>query len=249
MGKELTLSEAKEKYRVRKAFVISIEDKPYQVYNIEGYEHKIGEMNGTPTTWWLDYSSDPVRGEVTPERPLIPYVDKCTNRICWEIKFKQRNYMKHKWDDWDLRRSGTCEILANGKKIYSFGSFDVGYALSKAQYLMVNLMEHPYDFLNPENEIDRKIWYYGLPAKVKPSDCYPGEIRIIPDCTDTTPERWWKEYENRRKTVDFKSEKNETEWEKQDREMDEQDFEETKSYGMINHGDALWDGMINWFRS
>jgi hypothetical protein len=30
--------------------------------------------------------------------------------------------------------------------------------------------------------------------------------------------------------------------------MDEDDFNETKDYGVINHGDALWDGMINWFR-
>lgn len=246
---ELTLSEAKEKYRVRKAFDIYIEDKLHTVYDIDGYEHKNGEWNGTPTTWWLDYSRDVVRGEVTPERNLIPYVDKGNNRICWEIRFKQRNYMKHKWDEWSLRNSGTCEIFANGKKVYSFGTFDVSYALSKAQYLMVQLREHPYDFLNPENEQDRKIWYYGLPAKVKPSDYAPGEISILPDYTGIEPERWWDEYEKRRKPVDLKSDRELTDWEKQEIESDEQDFNETRSYGRINHGDALWDGMINWFRN
>jgi len=30
--------------------------------------------------------------------------------------------------------------------------------------------------------------------------------------------------------------------------MDESDVEEYKRYGSINHGDAFWDGMINWFR-
>jgi hypothetical protein len=30
--------------------------------------------------------------------------------------------------------------------------------------------------------------------------------------------------------------------------MDESDVDEHKRYGSINHGDAFWDGMINWFR-
>ena len=244
----MTLSQAREKFgKARKAFEIMIDDTPYVVYDIDGYEHQNGKWNGTPATWWLDFSSPAVKGEITPERNLVPYVDIGVNRICWEVRFKQSNYAKHKWDEWDIRSSGQCQIYANGRLVYSFGSRDVAYALSKAQYLMVNLMEHPYNFLNPEGERGRKIWYYGLPATVEPSHCH-GEIRIVPDYTQMDQEEWWKEYAIRKKPIDLPKEGEEWETERQDREMEEERFRETRDYGTINHGDALWDGMINWFR-
>ena len=56
MKESLTLEQAKEKYNPRKIFDILIRDKPYTVYDIEGYEHEYGKWNGCPTTWWLDYS-------------------------------------------------------------------------------------------------------------------------------------------------------------------------------------------------
>jgi hypothetical protein len=244
----MTLSQAREKFgKVRKAFDIIIDDKPYVVYDIDGYEHPNGKWNGTPTSWWLDFSSPAVKGGITPERELIPYVDKGVNRICWEIRFKQSNYAKHKWDEWSIRSSGQCQIYANGKLIYSFGSHDVSYALSKAQYMMVNLMEHPYNFINSEEEKGRKIWYYGLPAIVEPG-YDPGNIKVCPDYTQMDPEKWWEEYQIRKNPIDLPKDEEERETERQDREMEEESFQETRDYGVINHGDALWDGMINWFR-
>ena len=213
----MTLSAAAEKYgKPRKIFDIMIDDKPYPVYSIDGYE-------------------------------LLPYVDKGVNRICWEIRFKQKNYAKFKWDDFDIRSNGSCQIYANGKQVYSFGSRSVDYALAKAQYMMVNLMEHPYNFLNPTEEKGRKIWYYGLPAIVEPG-YEAGNIKVVPDYTDIDQEKWWEQYQIRKNPIDLPKDDEEWETERQDREMDEEDFRETKSYGTINHGDALWDGMIKWFR-
>jgi hypothetical protein len=246
----MTLSEAGKKYgKPRKIFDIMIDDKPYPVYSIDGYEHPNGKWNGCPDTWWLDYSEHPIKGGITPESDLVPYVDKGVNRICWEIRFKQSNYSKFKWDDWDIRSSGQCQIYANGKQVYSFGSRSVDYALAKAQYLMVNLMEHPYNFLNPEEERGRKIWYYGLPATIEPGYTR-GDISIVPDYSDIEQEEWWDLYKLRSHHVNIKKSNPEEEnyTEKQDREMDEDRFNETKEYGVINHGDALWDGMIEWFR-
>lgn len=253
--KRLTLNEAKEKfskihengrdYGVRKAFDITIDDKPYIVYSIEGYEHENGKLNGTPATWWLDYS-DYEPSEYYPEgnpRVLIPFVDKGCNRICFEINYKQRNSMKYKWDDYNLRRSGNCTIKANGKKIYFFTSYDLNHALAKAQTMIVTLMEHPFNFIRPEEEEGRKIWYYGLPAKVR-NGYEAGEIKIDPDYSEIEHDKWWDLYDERSRPVLPPK----TGSEKEDADMDGESRGESRDYGSINHGDALWDGMINWFR-
>jgi len=259
----LTLQQAQEKflkkndetgrvYGVNKIFDLMIDDRLYAVYDIDGYEHPNGHWNGTPKTWWLDYSDyhpvdedDEEEGEnFEPRiRELIPYVDKGVHRICWEIRYKQRNTVKYKWDDFDVRNGGSCEIYANGKLIYSFFSRSVDFGLAKAQYMMVNLMEHPYNFLNPEEEKGRKIWYYGLPATIEPG-YDPGNIRVVPDYTDISKENWWKEYYIRKNPILVQTDGQSM----SDKEMDDEHFAETRDYGTINHGDALWDGMINWFR-
>ena len=246
MGKYLTISKAREKYKVRKAFDVYLDDRLCTVYDIDGYHHVLGEMNDSPTTWWLDHTEEPVRGEFNFERELTPYINKGNNRICWEIRYKQNNYLKHKWDEYDLRANGKCEIYANGKLIYSFASRDLGYAMSKAQALTIELLEHPYNFINPENEIDRKIWYYGLPAKVKPSQHHPGEISIYPDYENISKKEWWKYYKERKNPIET-LEKSEY-YTEEDRDFDESGIEEFYDFGAINHGDAMWDGMINWFR-
>lgn len=152
--------------------------------------------------------------------------------------------MKYKWDEYDIRNSGRCEMYANGKLIYSFPSREIGYALSRAQSLEVILLEHPFNFLDQESENGRKIWYYGLPAKVRVSSSYPGEIGIIPDYSYMTQKEWWDAlWEKKRKIQPENYKKTE------DDEWDKEEFDEDRSFSSwINHGDALWDGMIWWFR-
>ena len=260
----LTLEQAKAKftkiheesgreYGVRKAFDLMIDDRPYGVYDIQDYHHPNGQWNGTPTTWWLDYSDyepnkeddeDNEDADFKPRiRELIPYVDKGVHRICWEIRYKQRNSIKYKWDEFDVRNGGSCSIFANGKLIYSFFSRSVDYALAKAQYMMVTLLEHPFNFLDQTENEGRKIWYYGLPATVK-LGYEPGNIRISPDYTDVSPETWWAEYYKRKNPLIVETDEESME----DKRIDDMNFRETRDYGEINHGDALWDGMIDWFR-
>jgi len=252
MQETLTLAQAQKKYgksegpliqKLHKIFDIMINDKLYPVYSIPGYEHQLGKSNGCPDTWWLDWSDYEATSDEDGDihepciRELIPYIDKGTHRTCWEIRYKQFNRMKHKWDEWDIRNGGRCEMYANGKLIYSFYSREIGYALSRAQSLETILLEHPFNFLNPDEESGRKIWYYGLPAAIRLS-CEPGEIGIVPDYSYMSKEDWWKELKNKKSKI--------TPEDYQKNDDDEFDNDEFDTW--INHGDALWDGMIGWFR-
>jgi len=246
MSEQLTLQQVKEKFgekNIRKIFEIQIHDKMYPVYSIEGYEHNLGKYNGCPETWWLDYSQyDTEIGN--PNRELIPYIDKGVHRICWEVNYRQFNSSKYKWDEWSIRNGGVCTIKANGKEVYKFHYRDLGGALSNAQVKIDKMIEHPFNFVNPEEEIGRKIWYYGLPATIL-LGYEPGEIRINPDYSYITSTDWWNELEKRKSKLTPEEISDE---EKEDLEMDKEHFEEYKDYGVINHGDVFYDGMINWFR-
>jgi hypothetical protein len=106
------------------------------------------------------------------------------------------------------------------------------------------LCSHPYNFLNPEEDDGRKIWYYGLPAFVR-NGYEPGEIQIEPDYSYLSTNEWWDELE-RRETPVYPKDIHEEE--EEDQKLKSEHFQEYKKWGKINHGSALWDGMINWFR-
>ncbi len=245
MEKYLTLDEAKKKYGtiengrlygVHKAFDIYINDNPHTVYSISGYEHELGKSNGSPAQWWLDYST-----EVNPERELVPYIDRNVHRVCWEIHYKQKNTSRHKGGGWRISGSGYCKIFANGKHVYSMSGSDIGSILSNAHTMTEKLLSHPYDFINPENDNGRKIYYYGLPATVRVGSSV-GEIWIYPEYTDIPEKDWWRLYSERKYPVDINA------YSKETMEIEKNDDNYDRSNATINHGDAFWDGMINWFR-
>ena len=245
MGK-LTLQQAKNQFgedNIRKIFEIQIYEKMYPVYSIEGYEHNLGKYNGCPDTWWLDYSQyDTEIGN--PERELIPYIDKGVHRVCWRVDYEQHNSTKYKWDEWDIRNGGICKIYANGKPVYKFHYRELKGALAAASNKIDEMIEHPFNFINPEEENGRKIWYYGLPAKIL-LGYEPGEIKIEPDYSYIPESEWWKELEKRQTNV---TPKYIDEEDNDDIKIEKEHFEESKDYGIINHGDVFYDGMIKWFR-
>ena len=248
---------------IRKIFDIYINDIPHPVYQIEGKTHKMGSLNGCPDSWWLYKGKE----EIPPnsrelllelsneefDKNLIPYIDKGVHRICWEINYKQRNSIKYKWDDYDIRSHGLCVLKANGREVYKFSYSDLHQALTKAQVLVNKLMSHPYNFLNPEEDNGRKIFFHGLPAFVQ-TGYEVGEIRIVPDYEEISKEKWWEIYE-------FVSDNNMSKFRKEkiltfqgeddydDSELHKEDINENKEYGSINWGDALSDGNIWWFRN
>jgi hypothetical protein len=228
----------------RKIFEILIRDKPYDVYDIDGKEHE--GHNGEPKTWWLYH------GDRLPEG-LIPPIDSenwepwhsSIQRHCWDIRFKQTNSTKEKWNETHFRSHTHVEMWCNGKLFYSFGTTGsdrgMSFAMAKVQYLQTMLSEHCFNFYDPQSENGRKIYWYGLPATVKVwRTSEPWEIGIIPDYTaGLDKQSWWKEYKKRKTNVGQQQE----DWEI---EKEEDNHDEKEDF--INWGDASHDQHINWFR-
>lgn len=235
---------------MRKIFDIYINDKPYPVYDIENKHHELGKWNNCPTTWWLLFENDhkdaKLLNEMEENYNLIPYIDRGVHRVCWEINYKQSNHIKYKWSEADIRDSGVCTLKANGREVYKFHSSDLMFAMSNVQILVGKILSHSYNFLEPEKDDGRKIFFCGLPAFVY-KGYEVGEIRIKPDYSKLNKKSWWQKY-------NFYNCHHETHEGFEDDET-EQDYEsflsESSEYqydDMINWGDALQDGKIWWFR-
>lgn len=144
----------------RPLFKTLIRDKVQWIYDRPGIEHELGKMNDCPSTWWLAHASE---SELT----WIPWIDKGANRPCWEINVKQDNYIKYKWEEHDIRSKTSIVMKCNGQIVYEFGCNDIAYGMSKAQFKMIEMMEHPFNFMDPESEIGRRIWYKGQAAVIE----------------------------------------------------------------------------------
>lgn len=222
-------------------FDVVVDRKTRGVYAIEGREHE--GSNGEPKTWWI-YMHDAlsVTDAVPPaDSDAFQPWHKWILRQCWDISFKESNYTKEKWDEIRFSHGLVCTMNCNGKPVYEFRTNDMSYAMAKAQTLIVQMGEHPYNFFSQGEDNGRKIYFYGMPATVQASSC-PGEIHIIPDYTDIDRAAWWEQYELRK--TPFGGEQDE-QW----RGMEADTISEHKHYDKINWGCALSDQHINWFRS
>lgn len=219
-----------EVLKARWVFNVMIRKQMYPVYSIDNRYH----WSGT-STWWV---------KVGDEGDLEPWTNHA-HRICFEYNIREYNTSKVKWDEYRISKGVQVTITANGKPFYEFGSYDTNYAFAKTQQLIVQLMEHPYNFLEPETENGRKIYFYGLPATIRASS-HPGEIGIVPDYSvGINRQKWWKLYEQRKHPVILPA-KDEFDVQMDDIEKEHDDENMGRDY--INWGDALSDGNINWFR-
>jgi len=151
-----------------KLFDIQIKDKLFEVWHRDE-KHNIGTLNGSSyedNMWvkyfdtWISPTCDPLT-EIT----WVPWHDwNGNNKVCFEIRIKQSNYVKHKYDEYSIRGTGICEIICNTRKVYEFYFGDINYAFACAQKMIMEMKEHFFDFKNPEKEIGRKIWYKRQPA-------------------------------------------------------------------------------------
>lgn len=222
---------------IRKIFEVLIHNKQFDVYDIEGKEHD--GYNGEPKSWWIYYADSLPEGMLPPidSSEWEPYSNSINRRL-WDIRFKESNTSKIKWDERRFSHHLHCEMYCNNKLVYSFGTSKLDFAFAKAQYLIVKMSEHSYNFFEPEKEKGRKIWWYGLPATISPkTDGW--EIGIIPDYSAGLDKKeWWAEFISRR------ANKNEV--------VSEDDidiwYDEDEMSEYINWGDALSDQHINWHR-
>ncbi len=232
--------------KIRKVFTVIIHKKEYDVYDIEGKEHN--GYNDTIKTWWV-YYSDRLPGNLIPptDSPdFVPYSSQINRRL-WDIRFKQNNSSKYKWDEVRFSNYTNVEMYCNDKLIYEFGTTGnndgLSFAMAKVQYLKVMLSEHPYNFFEPEKENGRKICWYGLPATIEVK-AQTWEVKIIPDYTaGLTKDEWWAELSRR----EHKFTKNSDD-DLDDIELDNEYRQEDIESGYINWGDALSDDHIYWFR-
>lgn len=147
-------------------------DKPYNVYRVEGYNHTIRGYE--PINLWTCPSDE----EPTYQN-LIQFSGKAPT---WGITFEETNYIKSKWYETEIRKSGVCWITRNGEKFYCVTGRDMDYCLAKAQYFLVRLMEEIPFYFHERNwqqqAIGMKIWYDNKPAVIGgfSSD---NEIRIV----------------------------------------------------------------------
>lgn len=231
----MRLIQAKEEFgneNVNKAFEVQINGKMFDVYSID--ENK--NQGIRKESLWVDYL----------EHGLISYNDGM-HKICWGVVYEQFNKAKKTIGGIDFQDKSICYITANGKKIYEFeystfkgSEYDLKGALDKACILIEKIKNHPFNFLNPEKEKGRKIWYYGLPATIELFGDF-GMVNIVPDLSFLSIQEWF--YKLIKRTT--KLEKEPTLYGKSPFSVYECPYE---GIGTIRGKDVLTETGIDWFR-
>lgn len=133
--------------------------KPFQVVRIEGYVHTIGGKYGDNNLWAYPRDEEPSYENL---------IEFDSEPVLWGINFNPHHYVKSKWDETEMRYSGSVTITRNGEDFYTlFGG--INYGIDKARVLISEIKEHPLGF----NEIDydtkmigRKVWWRSQPAVI-----------------------------------------------------------------------------------
>jgi len=141
----------------KKLFRTVLNGKVSWVYERPGFKHELGKDNGCPEDRWI---LDDINEQ------WIPYIDIGINRPCWEVHLVQDNKTKYKWDKTRIDSTCVVSLVCNKEEVFSFRCRDLNYGLSRANVLITEFSEHPFDFSNPIVEVGRKIWYYNQPAKL-----------------------------------------------------------------------------------
>jgi len=141
-------------------FKTVVNDRIQEVWR-RNESHPQGEINNRDSHLWLRQTF-----EDTDDVDWVPWIGIGTNRPCFEIKLVQGNRTKCKWGETRINGTGWAEIFCNKTKVYEYGFRDIEYGLARAQVLISDMTEHPFNFMDPESEIGRKIRYYEQPAVI-----------------------------------------------------------------------------------
>lgn len=171
---------------------LEVRGVPYDVYRVEGYVHTIGGRWGENCYWCCP------TGEIPSYENLIEFGGEAPE---WGVTFAKVNYVKSKWDETEVRSSGSCWITRNGKKFYQILARDMDYGLAKAQYILSKLLEECPLYLAERNwkeqAIGKKIWFREQPAVIKNIN-NNNELWIVPDGVERfkAPAHWNMDYED-----------------------------------------------------
>jgi hypothetical protein len=149
-------------------------DERYAVYRIDGYNHSIGGKWGENCYW-----ACPMK-----EKPAYDNLVQFSGTVCsWGMKVENKNTLKIKWEDTEMRSNYRFVITRNDEDFYSFGANDLDWGLSRARQLLFKVQEHPIDFNSRAFMLDirgRKIYWREQPAIIK-SYSMCGNLWIVPD--------------------------------------------------------------------
>lgn len=171
---------------------LEVNGVPYDIYIVEGYVHTIGGRWGENSLWACP------AGEKPTHENLIEFNGEAPT---WGITFDRVNYVKSKWNETSVETNGSCWITRNGKKFYNIMGRTSEYALAKAQYTLVQLLEElPVSICHrdwKDQNIGRKIWYNEQPAIID-SITSDNNLLIKPDGIDKfkAPASWEGDYDD-----------------------------------------------------
>jgi hypothetical protein len=140
---------------------VEIHDKPYDVYQIEGFVHHIGGKRGENDYWCCP-------ADETPSVDNLIEFDGYP--VLWGVEYIPYNYCRTKWDETEVDDRGKTIIKRNNKTFYIIQARSMHYGIAKAQAYVVELSEHPIAFHMRkfrEEMIGRKIWYENQPAIIE----------------------------------------------------------------------------------
>lgn len=138
--------------------------------------------------------------------PLNPDYDKGIeplefdgHRILIDVHLTSKNYRKESQLSGDeVRKGGSCKILADGEVVFEFFFRDVHWALRKADSLIGKLSEHPLDWLKKEEReklVGRKVYYYLTPAVISSVIVDQGCVILKTEDGKSFPQAPWQDIE------------------------------------------------------
>ena len=226
----------------QRQFQILIGDHPFWVYKIDLNDPSRNDEEEYFRNLYINYG-DPEQADdlAINSKNLVEYRQK-SHRFLFGINITQSTSSKSKWGSERISTRTKCEITINKKKIYELSTNfsemqGVNYLFAKAQTIIEEIFEHPFFTPDPTNTMvnnGREIFYYGMPAIIEVHEYAPWEITIIPDLRNTNFQSWWDQLDLNTRSRPF---------------YEPGYWDEYKTMGKINHGEALYDYMINWHRS
>ncbi|MBN2545746.1 MAG: hypothetical protein JXB50_08115 [Spirochaetes bacterium] len=160
-------------------------DRPVDVYRIEGYVHSIGGHWGENNYWCC------VRNLTPTNSNLMEF----NGHPCqWGYNIEANNYYKYKYNQASIEGNYSIKILRNGFPFYSFIARDLDWGINRARMLLFNINEHPVNFnmIDYQKEIiGREIMWHKVPCIIA-SYSLDNSLKIYPDLRYTTKERFFE---------------------------------------------------------
>lgn len=152
---------------------VTIGDKLYSVYRVDGCVHTIGGRMYKNNLWCC------------PRNESLTFENAIAFRgepVRFGLKVNPINCVKNKYDETSMESAIKVDILRNDDIFYTFSCRDFSYGVAKAQTLIAELEEHPINFFRPDyvqhDIINRRVYYRSEPGIIT-QWCSEGQACVI----------------------------------------------------------------------